>query len=187
MHFRKIAQAVSHGAAMSGANGSLRALIVERYDYLIEHLRRRLRSTELAQDALHDTYLRLDAGRELTAIVNPVGFLLQAATNAAKDRQRSERRRASSFEIDSVLLDVADDAPDPARAAEAKSDYQRIEKAIAELPERRRAIMLISMQEKLTPKEIAARFRLSRRTIDTELNLAREHCVRVLLNKSQKK
>ncbi len=166
---------------MSGTNTALLAVIVERYDYLVEHLRRRLRSADLARDALHDTYVHLSKAKELTAVGNPTGFLLRVAANIAADHQRAERRRASVAEID-VALDIADEAPDPARTAEAKSEFLLLEKAMAELPERRRAILLISLKEKIPAHEIAQRFGLSRRRVSTELQLAREHCARVLLN-----
>jgi RNA polymerase sigma factor (sigma-70 family) len=165
---------------MSDANGVLRTLLVERYEYLLAQLVRRLRSKDVARDALHDTYLRLERTQELT-VQNPIGFLLRAATNIAYDRFRAEKRRASDVEI-GTALDIADKAPDPAAYAEERSQFLLLERAIASLPERRRAMLLISLKEKVPTRELARRFGLSQRHVNTELQLAREHCARILLN-----
>ena len=74
------------------------------------------------------------------------------------------------------VLHLVDEAPDPAREAEAKSDLAAIERALAKLPSRRRAILLAACKENLPSRLIAQRFGLSVRKIDMELKLAREFC-----------
>lgn len=173
---------------MSGANSILRAVIVERYDYLVEQLRRRLRSGDLARDTLHDTYLHFGRSKELDSVSNPVGLVLHAAVNLARDKQRTEQRRArlaTPAMVDGAF-DIPDENADTARAAEAKSDWALLEKALAELPERRRAIFLIAHRENMPSREIAKQFGLAKRTIDLELKLAREYCARALLNNPPK-
>lgn len=175
-----------YGAAdMSGSNGTLRSVLVDRYDYLLERLAKRLRSSERAQDALHDTYVRLSKSEEVSA-TNPVGFLMRVAINIAYDRFRAERRRVSDVEIDAAL-DIADDTPDPLQTASAKSDFALLEKAIAQLPARRRALFLISLKERVPSAELARQFGLSRRRVDAELQLAREYCATFLLDSGGKR
>lgn len=165
---------------MADANGSLRAVIAARYDYLVAHLGRRLRSNDLAQDALHDIYLQLEKGKEVASVSNPIGFLLTAAMNRARNRQKADKRLASIAEIETTF-NLVDDAPTPAEVAEARSEYQVFEKAFAGLPPRRRAIFLASLKGELSSQEIAKRIGLSKRRVDVELKLAREHCARALL------
>jgi RNA polymerase sigma factor (sigma-70 family) len=170
---------------MSDANPLLRAVLVERYDHLVEQLKRRLRSSELAHDALHDTYLQLERGKEIRPIERPIGYLISIAVNLARNRQRSAKRLLTVAEIEDAYR-LADQAPGPARTAEARSELEAVSRALDELPPRRRAILLASFSENLPSRAIAKRFGLSTRMIDIELKLAREHCARALFHQQKK-
>jgi RNA polymerase sigma factor (sigma-70 family) len=169
---------------MSDANGILRNALVESYDHLLEQLERRLRSSELAREALHDTYLRLERGNEIRLIEKPVGYLLSIAINIARDRQRRARFFATGAEVENALH-LADETPDPAREAEAKSEVAALLRAISKLPPRRQAILLACYRDNQTPAEIARRFDLSKRSINAELKLAREYCIRILSGRAK--
>ena len=170
---------------MTDANRPLRAVLVERYDELVSQLEKRLSSRDLAREALHDAYLRLESGTEIVNVRRPAGLLLTIAFNLARDRLRSGKRLALFAEIETVLS-LADSAPGPAQTVEARSDLEAVEKVLAELPARRRAILLASSKEHLPSREIARQFGLSTRKIDMELKLAREHCARALFGKARK-
>ena len=170
---------------MSDANLTLRELLARRYDHLLDQLSRRLQSAELAREALHDTYLRLERGKEIREVQNPLGYLFRIAINVAHDRLRSRRRVLGFLDIESAF-DLPDDAPDPAREAEAKSELLVFQRALAEMPGRRQAIFLAFFSEGLTVKEIARQFGLSSRMIDLEIRKARDHCARAL-NEQRKK
>jgi RNA polymerase sigma-70 factor (ECF subfamily) len=79
------------------------------------------------------------------------------------------------------LIDFADDAPDPARVAEARSDLRVLEAAIAELPARRRDILLAARLDNLPRQEIAKRLGISLRLVEKELHLAQAFCLARLL------
>jgi RNA polymerase sigma-70 factor (ECF subfamily) len=170
---------------MADANASLRVVLVERYSRLVQLLERRLRSPELAREALHDAYLHLESSKEVTSVNNPFGYLIGIAINCARLRQRSGKRHTLATEIETAL-DIVDNTPDPARIAEARSDLEAVERALETLPARRRAILLASFSENLPSREIAKRFGLSTRMIDKELKLAREHCAKALVIKRKK-
>jgi RNA polymerase sigma-70 factor (ECF subfamily) len=170
---------------MSDANVPLRAVLVESYDLLVKQLERRLSSSELAHEALHDTYLGLEGGREIRPISQPIGYLIRTAINFARMRQRAGKRLLSVAEIETAYQ-LADEAPNPAMVAEAVSELEAVKRAYETLPLRRKAILLASAKEGLSSREIARRYGLSIRTIDLELQAAREHCAR-LVKKNQKK
>jgi RNA polymerase sigma-70 factor (ECF subfamily) len=170
---------------MDTSRTALRALLVENYEKLAGQLARRLRSRELAHEALQDTYLRLESGQNLGVISRPLAYLLRMATNAARDRKRAEIRFATSAEIETAL-EVVDETPDPARAAEASSEIAALELALSDLPARRRAIFLAAWRDNLSHRVIAQRHGLSVRTIDIELELAREYCA-ASLKRTRKK
>jgi RNA polymerase sigma factor (sigma-70 family) len=171
---------------MGNANGNLRSVIVQRYSYLMAHLSRRLRSDDLASDALHDVYVYLGDTKEVPQVSNPVGFLLTAAMNRARNRQRSDNRLVGLTGAEAAFDNLVDETPNPAEAAEARSEFAVFERAFSELPPRRRAIFLASIKGKMSTREIAQRIGLSRRRVDVELVLAREHCARALLKNAPK-
>jgi len=156
---------------------ALRQLLVASYDDLKVRLARRLGSVDLAQDALHDTWLRLARADAIGAVQNPAHYLIRAVFNAVQDRKRSEKRHLSTVEIDALLHSLADEQPGPAEVIEARSELEALAGILAELPPRRRAILLAARLENLSRQEIADRFGISLRLVGKELQLAHEYCV----------
>ncbi len=163
---------------MTETNGAtLRQILVERYDDLRRRLARRLGSTDLATEILHETYLRLDRGStELGLVHSPKAYLFRTALNVAADHHRSaEGRRLNNLEID-TLRGIADAALDPAKAMEARLEVAMLERALDELTPRRRAILIAARLEEVSHAEIAARFGISTRMVEKELRSALLHC-----------
>jgi RNA polymerase sigma factor (sigma-70 family) len=156
---------------------ALRRFLIDRYDEIKGRLTRRLGSPELAGDALQDAWVKIARVDTLGEIRNPRGYILSIAMNAARDRMHDDDRRyLASAEIDG-LLDVPDEAPDPARVAEARSELRNLESILQELPKRRRDILLAARIDKLPRQEIARRFGISQRLVEKELQRAAEYCL----------
>jgi RNA polymerase sigma-70 factor (ECF subfamily) len=161
------------------SRGTLRHLLLDGYDDLVRRLAFRLGSTDLAREAMQDTFIRLERDSEIGPVRNPRAYLLRIAFNLATNRRVAENRRLSTTEVE-ALIDIADETPDPARIAEARSEIDALKRALAELPDRRREITLAAWVEELPHPEIAKRFGVSLRTIQHELKLGMEHCARRL-------
>jgi RNA polymerase sigma factor (sigma-70 family) len=167
--------------SMTGATWALlRDLLVERYADFKARLTRQFGSEELANETLHQTWLHLQRQSEIGSapslgesdpIRNPPAFLVRVAANIAKDRQRAERRHARHAEIDAAL-EIADPAAGPFELVRARSDLKIVERAIGELPERTRTILIASRLEGLSHQTIADRLGISRRTVFYELSKA---------------
>jgi RNA polymerase sigma-70 factor (ECF subfamily) len=160
----------------------LRNLLVSNYVSLSQRLARRLGSAEVADEALQDTYLRLQKGPEIGPIRRPTDYLFRIALNIAADRRRAEARKLTTTEVDE-LLQIADEAPNPERVAEARSELKALELALAELPERRRDIFKAVLLDNIPRRDIAKRFGISIRTVDFEIQRALEHGMRRLEQK----
>lgn len=158
---------------------TLQKVLLSGYADFVRLLARRLGSTDLAHDALQETYLRLQRDVELGPIQNPKSYLLRMAINAASNLRKSERRLLSAEQVE-ALLAFADDAPGPARAAEARSEMQALVRVLEELPERRRQMFLASWVEDTPNQEIARRFGVTVRTVQFELRNALDHCTQRL-------
>lgn len=153
--------------------------LLMRYVDLKRRLTHYLGSADLAHEALHDTWLRLERGGELTTVRNPDTYLYSMAINIASNKRRAENRRLTMPEVE-ALLEIADDAPDAARVLESRADLQALTIIIGELPTRQQAILLAARLDGASRREIAARFGVSERFVQRELQEAHDYCARRL-------
>ncbi|WP_089025700.1 RNA polymerase sigma factor [Bradyrhizobium mercantei] len=149
--------------------------LVENYERLVGSLTRSLGSTDIAYDALHETFLRLDRVSDADTIRNPVDYIFRIALNVAKDGWRAQSRRAGTSDVDE-LLDIRDDMADPARIVEARSEIAAVKRALTELPARTREVLYHISVEGRTSQQVAAQLDISVRTVESDLKLALHHC-----------
>lgn len=158
--------------------------LVDRYDLLKRKLSHRLGSTELAEDVLHDTYVKLSTRTPAAPVRSPQSFLLRTAVNLAIDRIRSDRLLLSGEEIDELLV-PDDKAADPADAAGARMDLEAVALAMERLPPLRRQLLFASRVEGVPQKELAQRYGLSLRKVEREIHLAHEFCAQQMRGKTK--
>jgi RNA polymerase sigma-70 factor (ECF subfamily) len=154
---------------------ALRQLLVDRYDDFRQRLTRRLGSADAAHETLHELYLRLDRPGAVGALQNPNAYILTSAVNLARDRWRTEHRRAQRVDVD-ALYDLIDENPGPDRIVEGRLAFEALRRALDQLTPRQREIMIAVRFEQLTQPQIAKRLNISPRLVRIELQRALEHC-----------
>ncbi|WP_434568456.1 sigma-70 family RNA polymerase sigma factor [Pseudomonas sp. Z3-8] len=150
-------------------------LFLTSYEDFKVRLRRRLGSEELANDVLHETYLRVDRMGDTPEIVQPNAYLYRMALNIAADRRQSDARLLTGSELEE-LLQISDEALDPARVVGGQKELQTLLKALYELPARRRRIFIAARLEEAPHLEISQRFGISTRMVEKEIKAALGHC-----------
>lgn len=168
---------------------TLRQILVARYDTLIRRLTPRLGSADLASEAIHDAWLRLEKAPDPDQVRDPSAYILRAAANEAAEVRRRDARRATKLglvdsprdgsESDPVAT-IIDEAPDPEQVAIARAEWSILKAAVQDLPERRRQIVLAAWGEDQSYEQIANRHGVSVRTIQIEVKNALEHCAKAL-------
>jgi RNA polymerase sigma-70 factor, ECF subfamily len=166
----------------SGNPATLRSLLVNRYGDLRKSLSRRLGSEDWADEALQDTFLKIDRVPQDHAdhdgpIRNPMAYLMRTALNTALNQRRAEKRRLSDVEIDDIL-NVPDDTPDSFRIMESRADVARFKTILMGLSPRARQILIAARLDGMTRPEIAERLGVSLSLVEKELRSAHEYCVR---------
>lgn len=169
-----------------GSWAALQQRLLLKYEDLKKRLTRKLGSAELAGDALHDTWLRLERGGEIAQVNSPDTYLLRMAINMARDTRRAESRFVSISDA-KVLLGIADDATGADRIVEGRSDLKLLMAVMAELPPRRKAILLAARVEGLGRSEIALRYGVSVRYVHRELRAAHDYCAERLEKTAEEK
>lgn len=160
---------------LTGSNRStLRAALTADYHGLFKRLTRKLGSAEMACEALHETFLRVERVTDADPVRSPKDFLYRIALNVATDRRRAER--FLSAEAIDEFLQIADEAPDAATILEGRQEMEALQRALAELPPRSRAIFKAAVVEKLPDQEIATMLGVSVRTVEIDLKHALKHC-----------
>jgi RNA polymerase sigma factor (sigma-70 family) len=160
----------------NSGHASLLQVIVERYDEIRARLARSLGSRDLADEVMHETYLRLYRNDAIGVIHKPDAFIFRTALNIATDKRREAGRRASLAEILAVTR-PAENAQDLSREMEARLELEVLKRALAELPPRRRAIFIAARVDGISHEEIARRLGLSRTMVQKELRRAIDHCL----------
>lgn len=164
----------------------LRQLLVSGYDELKRRLTRRIGSADVAAEALHETWIRLGHVNEAAVIERPKSYLYRMALNAAVDRHRADVRWFDKANLES-LLRAEDDQLDPEYIVSMRSEMAALERVLAELPARRRAIFIAALLEELPYRDIARRFGISLRSVEREMSRAFDHCGKRIENLSRKR
>ncbi|HID76595.1 MAG TPA: sigma-70 family RNA polymerase sigma factor [Planctomycetaceae bacterium] len=160
--------------------------LVHRYEHeLYNYLRRFLGDAELAEDAFQATFLqvylkcdRFEAGRR----VRP--WLYTVATNQAIDAQRRNRRhrmisldgrpRGSGDGEDApALVDLIDGSePDPFERLESAERGEEVRRAVEELPEPLRQVLLLVYYQGMKYREAAEVLDIPVGTVKSRLHSA---------------
>jgi len=161
----------------------LRRSLLASYSDLVGRLTRRLGSSDLAAEALHETYLRLEQPGNIGEVANPESYLFRAAVNTAANLRRTDSRYLSMAEIH-ALLEIPDEAPDPERIALARGEIDALKRVLAELPKRQSVVFSEIIFQNTPYPVLAERFGVSTRTIYKDVEAALAHCARRLGKKS---
>jgi RNA polymerase sigma factor (sigma-70 family) len=156
--------------------GTMRQLLVGQYEELKSVLTRRLGSEDLANDALHETFLRLERLTRLGVVDRPRQYLLAIATNIARMNFRRDRRWTDLSELDAAVAFV-DQSPGPDQRLEARQDIEALQKAFDELTPRRRQIIVAARVNGIQLAEIAKQMNVSKTLVEKELRAALTSCV----------
>lgn len=168
-------------AAAEPSRALLQRTLLERYHALRERLGRRLGALDLASDALHEVWLRLQTKDDLPPVANPEAYLFNAAVNTAKNLRRAATGRNRLLPTDlATLAGIPDDGPDPATIAAARAAIVVLKDALAELPLRQQEVFQESFIGDARQEDLARRFNVTVRTIQNDLRHAVEHCARRL-------
>ena len=137
---------------------------------LRRYLARLLGNTTEAQDIAHDAYLRVYPSVENKSAEKPEALLYVTARRLAINRlkRRSISPLASSGSADPAHDTAASASPGTAQQVMARQELALLERAIAELPEGCRAVLLLRKVELLSHREIAGRLGIAISTVEKQ-------------------
>lgn len=157
--------------AIAGDMDAFTRLYVHYYPRLYRFIFFINRQHEDTEEIVQDVFLKVWARRDsLSGVRSLEDYLFRMAKNRMVDllrKNQSGRKAIHHLQQKDVLLD------NPTEAAVAYREYHRMAReAITHLPERRKAVFLLSTEEGLSLDEIAARLRISRSAVKKHLSTA---------------
>jgi RNA polymerase sigma-70 factor (ECF subfamily) len=146
---------------------------------LLRYLRDLLARREDAEDVAQETYVRLMNAAPLDPSELRVrAFMFKVATNLAYDRFR--QRRVRGLHDDAALEGLLDEAPQPERIVALEQGLAIVERTLLSLPPRCRQVFLLRVSAQWGYEAIAAHLRVSKRTVEREMQQALDACQRQL-------
>ena len=146
------------------------------YVKLMRFVRGRFRVGDEAQDIVQDAYARLAQAAEKAPIRDSVAFLRVAATNLVRDRARSSLVRRMTEAEHASTDAIACPAPSAERVVAARQRLAVMDRALEELPVKRRAALVLHRFDNLSHAEIAERLGISISMVEKHIRCGLAHC-----------
>ncbi|EJM91368.1 RNA polymerase sigma factor, sigma-70 family [Pseudomonas sp. GM74] len=145
------------------------------YRELVCFLNARLGNRQVAEDVVHDAYLRVLERSSETPIEQPRAFLYRTALNLVIDNHRRNTLRQAE------PLDVLDNeeryfTPSPQNVLDHGQRLEMLQSALAELPGLCRESFLLRKIEGLSHPQIAEQLGISRAMVEKHIVNAMKHC-----------
>ena len=154
---------------------SLTQLVEIHYEELKAYIQRRAGSAVTASDIVQETWLR--AARHSTKQPDkPLAYLYRTATNLLLDKQRQETTHGRYLGEIGLADEVECPLSPPDKAAGIHQALERLSDALDDLPERYRAVFLLSRCEGFTMREIAIQMDIKESTIEKQIARGLQHC-----------
>ena len=164
-------------AFKSGKEEGFNRLVLRHKDRIYGLCLRLLaRDAQEAEDAAQETFVKVyHALRDFRMESKFSSWLYRIAVNTCKNRLVSRSYRESRIRLDpeTVDADMARSAPAPDQVLEEKGKREKIEAAIARLPEEQRTLVVLRDVEGRSYEEIAEATGLNPGTVKSRLNRGR--------------
>lgn len=150
------------------------AVLMRRYEQpLFHYLQRMLGNAAEAEDVFQETFLKVHLHADRFQEGMPFRpWLYRIATNVCRDRQRYWWRRPQVRWSPALGNRVAAVQADPGAAAQESETMARLEKAIARLSVKHRAVFLMARYDGMSYEEISEALQVPLGTVKSRMNRA---------------
>jgi RNA polymerase sigma-70 factor (ECF subfamily) len=161
--------------ARAGDGGARQTLYVQYVDRVFRTVRGMLRSDADAEDVTQDAMLTVLTSLNKYTPRADARFAAWVMTIAVNTARRRFRRRRPELTATGELPEIPDDGADPAESLDRARQRRALLIALAELPERERAIVSLRYGAELNASEIGATVGIEPATVRKILERARTH------------
>lgn len=157
----------------AGDVGAFQELYSRHRAPLFRHMVRRLRDTPLAEELFQDVWQRVIAARERWRPDAKFStWLYQVAHNRIADHWRAKQHRPDAPDDAMELAERVPDPETPDRMLSAFEERRRLQRALEELPDDQREVVLLRLEQELSLEEIGEITGVGRETVKSRLRYA---------------
>lgn len=156
-------------------------LFYEYHQELAGYIFKLIRSQELTEEIVQDTFLKIwNQRNSLLTIGNFRAYLFTVSRNYTFNVMRAEARKLTQQQqwITELLHESTDEISD------TEHKYQLLDEAIAQLPSQQQKVWILSRKDGMKQEEIAQLLQLSRETVKRHISLATSSIIRFVRLKS---
>jgi len=146
------------------------------YGELVGYFTKKLGSSSLAFEVIHETYLRVEKISQKLTIANPRAYLYRIANNLATDLYRKEQLRTKHVIAEPLEECIPYEAPSAYRVVEGRERLALLLQAIDALPPRCRDVLIMRKFEQMEYQDIAQQLGISRNMVEKHLRKALQSC-----------
>ncbi len=140
---------------------------------LFRHLQRQLRDAGLAEEFFQDTWQRVITSRDRYRPEAKFStWLYQIAHNRVTDHWRAKQHRPTAPDDAAELAERVPDPSTPERTLSAFEERRRLQRALEELPDDQREVVLLRLEQELSLEEIGEITGVGRETVKSRLRYA---------------
>ena len=164
-------------AAQAGDMTAFEWIVQQHEERLFGFCCRWLRCVEDAREVCQDAFVRAwQALPEFEGRAKLSTWLYQIALNLCRDRAktRAARQRDSTIALEEVEQAPLCPQQSPAAHAELKSEMQKLDRGLAELPEKLRLVLMLTTMEGLSHEDCAQVLNCSVRGVEGRVYRARQ-------------
>lgn len=129
-----------------------------------------------AEDVVQDAFLKFWESAERSAIEEPLRYLFRMVRNLAIDRLRRQALEGRYNADEEQLDELPAPQSGPEQRAIGQWQWQRLQHALGELPERTRTVFTMSQLEGFSQREVASHLNASPTLVHFLLRAALTHC-----------
>jgi RNA polymerase sigma factor (sigma-70 family) len=153
----------------------IKGLFQQHAKTLQNFLLRKSRDPQLAADLTQESFLRLAAQGGGEGIDNSPAYLYRTASNLLIDHQRQQMRRRTDLVSHDMLADIESQDTSLEDRTAALQQVERMQGALAELPERTQQIFQLNRVDGLTHAQVACELGISDSSVQKHLAKALAH------------
>ncbi|WP_137817734.1 sigma-70 family RNA polymerase sigma factor [Pseudomonas sp. 2FG] len=154
----------------------LESLYIESRRVLIDSAQALLSCRSRAEDVVQDAFLKLWESGDRHAIEDPLRYLFRMVRNLAIDRLRRLLLEGRYSAGEDMLDELPAPQSDTEQRAICQLEWQRLQHALGELPERTRTVFAMSQLQGYSQREVASHLNASPTLVHFLLRDALSHC-----------
>lgn len=165
-------------ASLAGDADAFRQLVERHYHMVLKVAHRALGSVPAAEDCAQDVFIKVHQKLRLYRPDRPfIRWLHRVTANTVTD---AIRRRRVDLSFDTLVHEVPSELGDPARAAALREQRMAVRAAMATLPRRLRAAIVLQVFHELSYQEIAQVLNIPIGTVMSRIHSAKRRLRRRL-------